>query len=106
MEVKRNVILDLLPLYIADEASAETRALVEEYLKGDPELAEIARRSREMNLTNHIPAPASREKELESYLEAKRQLFRQAVTWAAIIFAVSAFIVVAVIFIAMFVRSV
>src|SRR3954454_5756004 len=38
MKVSREVILDLLPLYIADEASPETRALVEEYLKLDLEL--------------------------------------------------------------------
>ncbi len=42
MEISRNVILDLLPLYIADEASPETSALVEEYLETDPELAKIA----------------------------------------------------------------
>ena len=39
MEVTKDVILDLLPLYSADEASADTRALVEEYLAAHPELA-------------------------------------------------------------------
>ena len=42
MEIPRNVILDLLPLYIADETSPETRDLVEAYLDHDPELARIA----------------------------------------------------------------
>ena len=34
--VSRNVILDLLPAYIAGEASDETRNLVEEFAKNDP----------------------------------------------------------------------
>jgi hypothetical protein len=38
MNVSREVILDLLPLFASGEASAETRALVEEYLRQDPEL--------------------------------------------------------------------
>ena len=42
MEITRNVIEDLLPLYLADEASADTRMLVGEYLKTDPELADVA----------------------------------------------------------------
>ena len=39
MNVSRNVIHDLVPLYLADEASADTRALIEEFLAADPELA-------------------------------------------------------------------
>jgi hypothetical protein len=38
MKITRNVIADLLPLYEAGEASADTRALVEEFLKADPTL--------------------------------------------------------------------
>lgn len=40
MSVSRDVILDLLPVYLAGEASPATRQLVEEYLQQDPELAE------------------------------------------------------------------
>jgi hypothetical protein len=38
MHVSREVILDLLPLYSAGEASADSRALVEEYLSLDESL--------------------------------------------------------------------
>jgi hypothetical protein len=38
MNVTKNVIADLLPLYEAGEASADTRALVEQYLKEHPEM--------------------------------------------------------------------
>jgi len=37
--VPRNVILDLLPAYIAGEASEESRVLVEEFAKNDPQIA-------------------------------------------------------------------
>ena len=45
MKITRNVIIDLLPLYMADEVSADTRALVDSYLVTDPELAKIAEQS-------------------------------------------------------------
>jgi anti-sigma factor RsiW len=45
MNVTHGVIMDLLPLYLAGEASEETRTLVEEYLRRHPELAADVRRS-------------------------------------------------------------
>ena len=49
MNVTRDVVHDLLPLYLAGEASADTRALLEEYLKAHPdeatEVRELAAKS-------------------------------------------------------------
>ena len=39
MNITREIILDLLPVYLSGEASPATRSLVEEYMKQDPELA-------------------------------------------------------------------
>jgi len=39
--LSRNIIIDLLPTYIAGEASEETRRLVEEYAARDPQIAEL-----------------------------------------------------------------
>jgi len=39
MNVTRDVITDLLPAYLAGDASADTRALVEEFLRADSALA-------------------------------------------------------------------
>jgi anti-sigma factor RsiW len=39
MTISRDVITDLLPIYLAGEASPGTRALVEDYLRQHPELA-------------------------------------------------------------------
>ena len=39
--IPRNVILDLLPAYIAGEVSEESRALVEKFAHNDPQIAKI-----------------------------------------------------------------
>ena len=39
MNVTHNVVTDLLPLYLAGEASDDTRVLVEAYLKQNPSFA-------------------------------------------------------------------
>jgi hypothetical protein len=44
MKITREVIVDLLPVYVSGEASPATRTLVEEYLNQDPELMEQVRR--------------------------------------------------------------
>ncbi len=75
MKITRDVILDLLPLYLADEVSAETRALVEKYLETDPELAEIATQSAAIELPGDIPIPLTTEDKMEAYREAKRLMF-------------------------------
>ena len=41
--VTRNVVADLWPVYESGEASADTRALVEEFLAADPEFARTLR---------------------------------------------------------------
>jgi anti-sigma factor RsiW len=71
MEVTKNVILDLLPLYSANELSADTRALVEKYLETDPELAKVAKRLAE-DKPDKIPVALSRDAEMEAYKRARR----------------------------------
>ena len=41
MKITRDIITDLLPVYLSGEASADTQALVEEFLKDDPEFAKL-----------------------------------------------------------------
>jgi hypothetical protein len=43
MKITRDVIVDLLPAYQSGEASADTKALIEEYLREDPQLARVVR---------------------------------------------------------------
>ncbi|MGD0214718.1 MAG: hypothetical protein ABSB87_15940 [Terriglobales bacterium] len=66
MNVTREVILDLLPVYLAGEASPATRALVEEYLKQDTELAERIRVQWRDNLATALPSALPPDLELRS----------------------------------------
>ena len=43
MNVTREVVTDLLPIYFSDEASADTKVLVEDYFRQDPDFERIAR---------------------------------------------------------------
>jgi hypothetical protein len=62
MRVTREVIKDLWPVYEAGEASAETSALVEEFLRGDPELASLLRRAGEVTVPAAPALPADHQR--------------------------------------------
>ena len=85
MKITRNVILDLLPLYLADEVSDETRLLVEKYLETDPELADIAAQTVTTKLLEDIPVPLTKEHALEAYKEARRLMLLRTLGLAIVI---------------------
>ena len=85
MEITRNVILDLLPLYLAGEASEDTRILVKKYLQSDPQLAELADRPAAIELPEEIPVPLTEEDKMAAYKEAKRLMFWRTVIVAGLI---------------------
>jgi len=66
MNVTKEVILDLLPLYIAGEASPATRSLVEEYMRQDPELAERIRSQSTYQFGKAVPSALPPDLELRS----------------------------------------
>jgi anti-sigma factor RsiW len=75
MNVTRDVVRDLLTVYLTGEASADTRAFVEDYLRTDPALArEVeAARSGGLNLPATPPPAPAAEKQA---LDATRQLLK------------------------------
>jgi hypothetical protein len=75
-KIPQHVILDLLPLYLADEVSEETRNLIEEYLKTDPQLTTLARQAKNAISLQEIPAPINKETEMEA-LKKLRKLMVQ-----------------------------
>jgi anti-sigma factor RsiW len=85
MKITRNVILDLLPIYVANEASSDTRALVESYLASDPEAADLAKEFAKMETAVDVPVPLNKEDAMEAYREAKRLMFRRTVIISALI---------------------
>ena len=92
MEVTRNVILDLLPLYLAGEVSPDSHKLVEKYLQTDPELARLAERTAAINLHEKVPVPLTQEDQMEAYKEAKRVMFWRTVVVAVLIVFVLMFV--------------
>jgi len=76
--------MDLLPLYLSDEASTDSRALVKEHLDSDPELARVATQW-EGRLPEPPPAAVNPDAQVMAYQEAKRQIANRVITLAAAI---------------------
>ena len=92
MEVTRDVILDLLPMYLANEVSADTRSLIEKFLETDRELANIVKHSAEMGLPRDIPVPLTQDDNLKAFKKAKRKILLRTIILAALILFIVALI--------------
>jgi hypothetical protein len=93
MSIPREVILDLLPVYLAGEASPVTRAWVEEYLAQDPELADRVRRQHMESFSHGALPSVPPELEMRALRRTRRVmtqlrwLFGIAMAFSAIAFA-------------------
>jgi hypothetical protein len=82
-KIPQHVILDLLPLYFADEVSEETRDLIEAYLKTDPQLARLAEQAKQAPALQEIPAPLNKETEMKAYKKGRKLMIEHLVFLAA-----------------------
>lgn len=57
MNVTKDVIQDLVVVYLAGDASADTRRLVEEFLAKDPEMAERVKAAQAFSMPTAAPPP-------------------------------------------------
>ena len=78
MNITKDIINDLIPLYAANECSADTRALVEEYLQQNPQQAGDLRRIMNTSVPSAEP-PGKVLDEVRAFREARRRLRRR--TW-------------------------
>ena len=85
MKVTRDVIRDLLPLHLAGEASADTRALVEEFLKDDPEFEHMVAHERGRLVAAEIPPVLTQEDEMKTIEATKRTVKLQSLVLAGAI---------------------
>jgi hypothetical protein len=85
MNVTKEVITDLFPLYVANECSKDSRALVEEYLRNDPGQAEELRRVMDTSVPSGTAQLAGSE-EVRSLREARRRVRRQSFVLGLAIF--------------------
>src|SRR5262249_7923091 len=74
MNVTREVINDLWPVYAAGEASPDTRALVEAFLQKDPEFARLLQRRGEEALLKEVPPGLPPDREAQALRRTKRLL--------------------------------
>jgi hypothetical protein len=74
MNVTKDVINDLIPLYAEKECSADTCELVEEYLRAHPEQAEELQRIMKASLPGAVPSPVNSDEVLA--LKKARRLVR------------------------------
>ena len=77
MEITRDVILDLLPLYLADEVSDDSRRLVEDFLAADPQLAKLVEKTAVLPLPDAPPSQLNKETEMKNFEKTKHYLFQR-----------------------------
>ena len=92
MNVTRDVVIDLLPLYYSKECSRDTKTLVEEYLKTDPDFEKLANRFAQNLLSKSIPQRLNEEDEMKTLSKTRRQLrLRSFILALAIFFSIVPF---------------
>jgi len=83
VEITKDIILDLLPLYFSGEASKDTVVLVEKFFAGHPEFAAEAQKLKTNLFPNEIPVTLTQEDEMKA-LRKTRSLIRQRSIFRAI----------------------
>lgn len=81
MKITENVVIDLLPVYLSGEASPDTKALIEEFLRQDPEFANLVEKQkgefgREQELLQPPGAPSA-DHELRTLARTRALMERQ-----------------------------
>jgi hypothetical protein len=74
MNVTREVVTDLWPAYAAGEASADTRTLVDEFLRQDPEFARLVQNERDEQLRAQVVPALPADRETRAFCQTKKQL--------------------------------
>lgn len=88
MNVTRDVMTDLLPIYFSGEASEDTKQLLEVYFRENPEFERVARRAAMPLEQLRTPAPVSAEAEREKcdLQWARKEFLRRRVLFGAALF--------------------
>jgi hypothetical protein len=86
MNVTDNVLHDLLTLYLAGEASADTRALIEERARREPAFAAKLEAARAVDVAAALPPAPPADLELKALKQTRDALFLRTLFWAAGLF--------------------
>ena len=85
MNVTDDVLNDLLTLYLAGEASADTRALIEERARREPAFAAKLAAARAVDLSAAEPAPPA-DVELKALKQTRQAIFLRTLFFAGALF--------------------
>ena len=81
MKITQNVVMDLLPVYLSGEASPDSKDLIEEFLRQDPEFASLVeKQKREFGRQQELLQPAgvpSTDHELRTLAQTRSLMERQ-----------------------------
>lgn len=86
MTITRDIVIDLLPLYAAGEASADTRRLVESFIKDDASVAALLRALQSSESLAEVGAAPSAELERSAVNRTRAMIRRRSWTLALAIF--------------------
>jgi len=90
MKITRDVITDLLPLYLAGEASEDTHTLVEDFFRQDPEFERLARQGQTnlgvLEMSSMVTANPAAQQEKETLMRVKRILRLRSILMGAALF--------------------
>lgn len=82
MKVEQDVVMDLLPVYFSGEASAATKALVEENFRENPELERMARSANQsLELLKSVDVPRPKWEERLALEQSRRKARSRAEAW-------------------------
>jgi len=76
MKITRDVVIDLWPVYQSGEASPDTRALVDEFLKQDPELARRLREEKSFELPESLPHTLHPDHEMRTFRMTRKAIHK------------------------------
>lgn len=86
MNVTDDVLNDLLTLYLAGEASADTRALIEDRARREPAFAASLAAARAVDVSAALPAAPPGDLELKTLKQTRQALFLRTLFWATGLF--------------------
>ena len=88
MNVTREVMTDLLPVYFSGEASEDTKQLVENYFRENPDFERIARGAAKPleQLRSAAPVRAEVEREKCDLQWARKEFFRRRMSFGMALF--------------------
>ena len=86
MNVTDDVLNDLLTLYLAGEASADTRALIEDRARREPAFAAKMAAARAVDLRDTLPAAPSGDLELKALKQTRQAIFLRTLFFAGALF--------------------